>query len=142
MNNNERLKEIVQKALKFAILNAGSISAEEVLKDYIGLNAKDMELIGLPEFAYLVDDTVTVKVTNIVYCVEEEDVDVDPHEYETTEDYLAAIDEAIGEAMNELPKEMTIKLSADSAGSLEDDIADVISDETGWLVESFSYEVM
>lgn len=142
MNKNERLKEIAQKALKFAILNAGCIPAEEVLKDYIGLNAKDMELIGLPEFAYLVDDTVTVKVTNIVYCVEDEDVDIDPDDYETTEDYLAAIDEVIGEAMNELPKEMTIKLSANSAGSLEDDIADAISDETGWLVEGFAYEVM
>lgn len=43
-------------------------------------------------------------------------------------------------SQKKLPKEMIIELSGDN--DPEDEIADIISDKTGWCVQGFNYEVI
>ncbi len=80
------------------------------------------------------------KVSGIVYCIEPEDVDLSEDDFALRSDYLKACDDEIDGILEGLPSELIIDLGDDSDGDLEDDLAEAISDETGWLVEGFNYE--
>ena len=75
-----------------------------------------------------------IKVTSIDYCVTEEDVI----------DYVSDdedIDDKIKEIKSELPQVMYLTITCESE-DLEDEIAEAISAETGWLNNSFTYHVI
>lgn len=80
------------------------------------------------------------KVSGIVYCIEPEDVGLNEDDFALRSDYLKACDDEIDGILEELPSELIIDLGDDSDGDLEDDLAEAISDETGWLIEGFNYE--
>ena len=76
----------------------------------------------------------TIKVTSVDYYILESvfwDID-DPEE----------VDAAIRKTRNELPQRLTLEIDCiDDKGALEDMIADAISEETGWLTNSFEYHI-
>lgn len=76
----------------------------------------------------------TVKVTGVDYYISEEDFwDIDDPE---------EVDAAIRKTRNELPQHLTLEIECiDDKGALEDMIADAISEETGWLTNSFEYHI-
>ena len=71
-----------------------------------------------------------LKITNINWCVEEEDV-IDLFEDEPTQ---KEINDEIKKIKKSLPKTATVEVDD------EEEIADALSDEYGWLVESFDYK--
>ena len=87
-----------------------------------------------------------IKTTQIEYCVSAGDIDLpDPFESYGRVDLDEYTDEEI-EAMIEevkasLPQTLILEVECEEE-DLEDCITDAISDETGWLVEYFSYEIL
>ena len=76
----------------------------------------------------------TVKVTKVDYAISEEDFwDIDDPE---------EVDTMIRKTKNDLPQHLTLEIECiDDKGVLEDMIADAISEETGWLNNSFEYHI-
>jgi hypothetical protein len=68
-----------------------------------------------------IESSMKVKVTDIVYDTESDGVIYDATELK-------------------LPTELEIELVGDN--DIESEIADVISDLTGWCVEGFNYEIL
>lgn len=75
-----------------------------------------------------------VAVSNIDYCVEEQDLE---NSYYTQEE----IAKAIQNIKQTLPQQLEVECECE-LDELGDDVADAISDQTGWLVNSFHYEIM
>ena len=77
-----------------------------------------------------------VKVNSVDYCVTEEDVI----------DYVSDdedIDDKIKEIKSGLPQELVLVITSNCAPEyVEDEIVDVISEETGWLINSFTYDII
>lgn len=75
------------------------------------------------------DDYIKVKVTNIDYAIEEEDL---------------FGGETIEEIKADLPKELTFNIRRDDWEEADRDelISDCIGEETGWLVYGFDYEAL
>lgn len=71
-----------------------------------------------------------IKVTDIDWCVEEEDV-YEMFDCEPTDEQ---VEEKILEIKNALPKEAVVEVDD------LDEIADALSDEFGWLVNDFEYK--
>lgn len=74
-----------------------------------------------------VTESLKVKVYNIDYDIEDEDVD-DPSEIE--------------EIRKSLPSSLVLQLDNANHSSLDYEIADAISNETGWLVNDFDYDIV
>ena len=77
-----------------------------------------------------------VKVNSVDYCVTEEDVI----------DYVSDdedIDDKIKEIKSGLPQELVLVITSNCATEyVEDEIVDAISEETGWLINSFTYNII
>ena len=69
-----------------------------------------------------IESSMKVKVTNIVY---DTDIDDDSSQFVLNSD---------------LPSEMIVEV--DGIIDVESEIADAISDRTGWCVEGFNYEIL
>ncbi len=69
-----------------------------------------------------IESSMKVKVTNIVYDI---DIDDDSSQFVLNSD---------------LPSEMIVEV--DGIIDVESEIADAISDRTGWCVEGFNYEIL
>ena len=69
-----------------------------------------------------IGSSMKVKVTNIVY---DTDIDDDSSQFVLNSD---------------LPSEMIVEV--DGIIDVESEIADAISDRTGWCVEGFNYEIL
>ena len=79
-----------------------------------------------------------VKVNSVDYYVTEEDV-IDYVSDDEDED----IDDKIKEVKSDLPQELVLVVTCDCAPEyVEDEIADAISEETGWLINSFTYDII
>lgn len=74
-----------------------------------------------------------IKITSIDYSVTEEDIIDDIID---EEDYI----NKIKEIKSELPQTMYLTITCEPE-DLEDEIADFISAETGWLTNSFTYVI-
>jgi hypothetical protein len=87
----------------------------------------------------------TVKTTHIDYCVEEEDVcwqfDNDAELEEDSEEYYDAIHSTIEQIKESLPQEITLNIDCDE-DDLDDMVCDAISEQTGWLINGFEYEIV
>jgi len=69
-----------------------------------------------------IESSMKVKVTNIVY---DTDIDDDSSQFVLNSD---------------LPSEMIVEV--DGIIDVESEIADAISDRTGWCVQGFNYEIL
>ena len=69
-----------------------------------------------------IESSMKVKVTNIVY---DTDIDDDSSQFVLNSD---------------LPSEMIVEV--DGIIDIESEIADAISDRTGWCVQGFNYEIV
>ena len=79
-----------------------------------------------------------VKVNSVDYYVTEEDV-IDYVSDDEDED----IDDKIKEIKSDLPQELVLVVTCNCAPEyVEDEIADAISEETGWLINSFTYDII
>jgi hypothetical protein len=78
-----------------------------------------------------------IKVTSVDYCVEDEDVIDYVSEDPTDEE----IENKIAEIKATLPQELELEIECEEE-DLDDIIADTISEETGWLNNSFTYDVV
>ena len=79
-----------------------------------------------------------VKVNSVDYCVTEEDV-IDYVSDDEDED----IDDKIKEIKSDLPQELILVVACNCAPEyVEDEIAEAISEETGWLINSFTYDII
>ena len=89
--------------------------------------------------------TFKVRVYDIDYCVEDEDVceeiSNDSEIEEDSEEYYEAINKRIIQIKSELPQDMIFTIECEKE-DLEDMACDAISEETGWLVNSFSYDIL
>ena len=80
-----------------------------------------------------------VKTTYIDYCVEPEDLDYLWPECQDWED--EDFDRKIAEIKSELPQELELEIECDKE-DLDDMVCDAISEETGWLINSFDYKIL
>lgn len=99
----------------------------------------DAEMASEPE-AKIVEAQFKVRVKGIDYDVEEQDVidEFDAFNDPTDEE----IEAKINEIKSKLPQVIEVEVECDP-DELEDYIADAISDETGWLINSFDqYEIL
>ena len=79
-----------------------------------------------------------VKVNSVDYCVTEEDV-IDYVSDDEDED----IADKIKEVKSDLPQELVLVVTCNCAPEyVEDEIAEAISEETGWLINSFTYDII
>jgi len=94
------------------------------------------------------EKTYKVRAYNIDYCVEDEDVcsefDNDPEIEEDSEEYYDAINARIAQIKSELPRDMTfsIKCEEGDTDELEELLTDAISNETGWLIVGYDYDIL
>lgn len=86
-----------------------------------------------------------VKVTSIDYCIEEEDVMEDICEdasiEEDSEEFYDAIHAKIEEIRNSLPQTMELEIECEP-DELDYLVCDEVSEETGWLNYSVTYEIL
>jgi len=86
-----------------------------------------------------------IKTTSIDYCVEEEDVcsefDNDPEIEEDSEEYYDAIHDKIAEIKRELPQALELEIECEPE-DLDYEVCEAVSEETGWLVNGLSYEII
>ena len=86
-----------------------------------------------------------VKTTDIDYCVEEEDVcwqfDNDLELEEDSEEYYDAIHDEIKKIKSELPQVLFLEIECEP-DDLDDEVCEAVSEETGWLVNGLSYEII
>ena len=85
-----------------------------------------------------------VKVTSVDYCVEPEDIcwqfDNDAGLDEDSDEYYDAILKEVERVKASLPQNLELDIECDPE-DLDDIVCDTISEETGWLINSFSYEL-
>jgi hypothetical protein len=87
-----------------------------------------------------------IKVTSVDYYVTYEDIEFDPYDTAFEDDTTIEAnekkaDQMIDDIKASLPQELELEITCDPE-DLEDQIADAISDETGWLNNSFTYEIV
>ena len=82
-------------------------------------------------------NTYKIKVTSVDYCVEDEDV----IDYVDDPDDDEEIENKIDEIKNSLPQELDLEVTC-SKKNLDDEVCEAISEETGWLVDYFTYDVV
>lgn len=87
-----------------------------------------------------------IKVTSVDYDVTYEDIEFDPYDTAFEDDETIAenerkADQMIEDIKKELPQELDLEIEAEPE-DLEWLIADAISDETGWLNNSFTYDIV
>lgn len=87
-----------------------------------------------------------VKTTNIDYYITYEDINFDPWDscFNTDDDMEEVerkADEEIAKIKDNLPQELELEIECDPE-DLDDMVCDAISEETGWLVNSFDYEIV
>ena len=78
-----------------------------------------------------------VKVTSVDYCVEDEDV----IDYVEDCDDEEEIEAKIEEIKSSLPQTLELDIEGDRE-DLDDLVCDAISNETGWLINSFDYKIL
>ena len=77
-----------------------------------------------------------VKVNSVDYYVTEEDVIYYVSDNENVAD-------KIKEIKSDLPQEVVLVVTCDCTTEyVEDEIAEAISEETGWLINSFTYDII
>jgi len=89
-----------------------------------------------------------VKTTHIDYCVEEEDIlysgtfeEQHPEVEIDSDEYWEAVDAEIARLKNSLPQTLEFEIECDPE-DLDDEVGEAISEETGLLVNGFTYNII
>ena len=87
-----------------------------------------------------------IKVTSVDYDITYEDINFDLFDSvfnsaDTMDEAERKADEEIAKIRSELPQELRLIITCEPE-DLEDEIADAISEETGWLNNSFTYDIV
>lgn len=87
-----------------------------------------------------------IKVTSVDYNITYEDINFDPFDSvfnsaDDMDEVERRADEEIAKIKLELPQELHLIITCEPE-DLEDEIADAISEETGWLNNSFTYDIV
>jgi len=86
-----------------------------------------------------------VKTTSIDYCIKEEDVCEkiceDASIEEDSEEFYDAIHAEIKRVKDGLPQHLELEIECDPE-DLDDMVCDAISEETGWPVNGFAYDIL
>ena len=80
-----------------------------------------------------------IKVTSVDYCVEEEDLDLQDYGEDAEDPDIIAHE--IAKVKSLLPQTLELEIECEPE-DLDDQIADAISEETGWLNNSFTYDIV
>lgn len=81
------------------------------------------------------------RVYNIEYSIDEDDCGLDEDDYDCEQDYIDACADKIAEIENGLPTELYLEVDEwTTADMLDDELCELISEQTGWLVNTFDYE--
>jgi len=113
--------------------------------DYLDASGYVTHLKISYDFQEIIDDAchneVTIRVFDIHYDIDDDDLfDIYPKATIMAED---EIEEAKARLTKELPSELKFTMTVNDPDDIdEDEITDLISDETGWLVSHFDYEVI
>lgn len=84
-----------------------------------------------------------IRITNIDWCVEDEDVITELYDWEDVNEIDDdVIKEKIEEIRAGLPTEEFIPANKQNLGAVLNDVSDWLSDKYGWLVNSFSYNLV
>ena len=83
-----------------------------------------------------------VKCYDIDYCVEEEDVEelAEENDIDIYDD--EAMEQLIQDVKEDLPKEVILNIDCEEDELDDDLIVDELTDETGWLINSYSYDII
>ena len=84
---------------------------------------------------------LTCKTKGISYCIEDEDIDSIMPENATEKDY----EEKIFEIGRNLPQEMIITVEVEDDAErdeIDELVCDEITETTGWLINSFDYDII
>ena len=81
----------------------------------------------------------TVRCYNIDYCIELEDLESNGFDIDNMTD--EEIEAAKQKIRSTLPEELTLDVEC-TEEDLEDVVVDVLSDETGWLINSYDYAII
>lgn len=91
------------------------------------------------------EKTYRVRVYNIDYCIEEEDVcseiDEDASIEEDSEEYYEAIHNQIKYLKETLPQDLILTITCEKE-DLEELVCDDVTDLTGWLLNGFKFEIL
>lgn len=85
------------------------------------------------------EEEFLVRVHDIDYCIELEDLESNGFDTENMSD--VEIDAAIQKIVDTLPEELTVEVEC-TREDLEEVVCDTISEETGWLVNGFEYDIL
>ena len=83
-----------------------------------------------------------VKCYDIDYCVEAEDIEDLAEDYGIDIDDDEAVERLIDDVKDRLPKEVILDIDCEEDELDDDLIVDELSDETGWLINSYSYDII
>jgi len=87
-----------------------------------------------------------IRTTCIDYCVEEEDIcdafeEFHPEVEVDSDEYYEAIDAEIDQLKNNLPQTLELEIECEPE-DLDDQVCEAVSEETGWLVNGLSYDII
>ncbi len=82
-----------------------------------------------------------VKTKNIDYDVTAEDLNYDRYDIDIDDMDEAEIDKHIAEVKNSIPQEFILEIECEPE-DLTDMVCDAISEESGWLVNSFDFDIL
>ena len=117
-----------------ALVDENGGSLESALDE---LSVSDEERVTIKNW-FGWEEEFTVKVHDIDYCIELEDLESNGFDTENMSD--EEIDAAIQKIRDTLPDELTLEVEC-TEEDLEDVVCDAISEETGWLINSFDYDI-
>ena len=117
-----------------ALVDENGGSLESALDE---LSVSDEERVAIKNW-FGWEEEFTVKVHDIDYCIELEDLESNGFDTENMSD--VEIDAAIQKIRDTLPNELTLEVEC-TEEDLEDVVCDAISEETGWLINSFDYDI-
>ena len=86
-----------------------------------------------------------IKVNKIDYCIEDEDVldiyDINEDDFKCFDDYINEINLKGVEIEHSLPQTMEFVVDCERE-DLDDVVCDYITEHTGWLINSFNYDII
>jgi hypothetical protein len=83
-----------------------------------------------------------VKCYDIDYCFESEDIEDFTEDYGNDLDDDEAMERLIDDVKDRLPKEVILNIDCEEDELDDDLIVDELTDETGWLINSYSYNII
>lgn len=133
MMNKLDFENLFSQALG-ALVDENGGSLESALDE---LSVSDEERVVIKNW-FGWEEEFTVKVHDIDYCIELEDLESNGFDTENMSD--EEIDAAIQKIRDTLSDELTLEVEC-TEEDLEDVVCDAISEETGWLINSFDYDI-